>query len=72
MARIWRLDEAWKVASDGEKLMIVKAIFPSGLRMGEGGVGTASNADQIALFTLLEWGGIALATPTGFEPVLPA
>ena len=62
-------EEVWKVASDGEKLMITKAIFPSGLRMGKGGgVGTPSSADQIDLFTVLEWGEIALASPTGFEP----
>lgn len=67
------LETTWKASSDGQKSRIAKALFPQGLSFGSGqSVGTPSNAYQFDLCVLFEEGECQLATPTGFEPVLPA
>ena len=67
------LENTWKALSDGHKSQVAKALFPEGMSFGsDQSVGTPSNADQIDLCVLLEGDENQLATPTGFEPVLPA
>ncbi len=67
------LETTWKASSDGQKSRIAKGLFPEGMSFGSGqSVGTPSNADQFGLCVLFDGGEKQLATPTGFEPVLPA
>lgn len=64
---------SWKSASRRAKSKIAHALFPSGITIDKReGVGTPLNAHEMGLLDLFDWGDSLLATPTGFEPVLPA
>jgi site-specific DNA recombinase len=63
----------WLKSSLEQRLAIQKRLFPEGLKYSiETGFGTAVTSEYFRILEELADPDIKLATPTGFEPVLPA
>ena len=62
----------WQAAGVEDKASLISLLFPNGLYYENGGFRTQENADGFSVFELFQTPHDSLATPTGFEPVLPA